>query len=399
MRNINQSMQPPFRQGWLQARVMDVYRRGAWLLPGLTPKKIANVCVAGLQFFLKSEVMRAWPVIAKIDISPLCNLHCTVCVHARPLGTATEELKGQSFKSSAKMSLVDYQRVIDELAGKTIALSLYYAGDPLVHPDLDEMCRRAQRVGLNTHISTNFSFKLSDARIASLVESGLTHLTVCVDGLSQETYERTRVGGRIALVLHNLERVLHHRARAGRKYPQVEIQFLKYQHNLAELEDARQRFGTLGVDQFTEMWGDLHNYTDMSPGQFAVLGPKKNRPIPLCLWPHFSLQIKYDGDVVPCVNYRMGPQNSTSGERRTLGNVFRDSIWGVWNSPNYQALRRAVSRPQRINGEVALTHTFCEGCPQIYDTEIEQNLRRGKVRKWEDFYQINDRKQVVRIAK
>jgi MoaA/NifB/PqqE/SkfB family radical SAM enzyme len=399
MKKIYQSMQPPFKEGSLGERMSNLHRRWGWLIPGLTMRKLANLCLAGFQFLCKNEVMRAWPVIAKIDISPLCNLRCTVCVHALPSENSPAELKGQTFNANAKMTLENFQRVVNELAGKTMALSLYYAGDPLVHPDLDEMCRRSRRAGLNTHISTNFSFKLSDARIASLVESGLTNLTVCVDGLTQENYERTRVGGNIALVLHNLERVVQHRNSLGRKYPRVGVQYLKYQHNLCELEEARQRFNALGIDQFTEMWGDLNNYTDESPGQYEVVGPKQNQLIPQCLWPHFSLQIKHDGDVVPCVNYRMGPQNSTVGERRILGNVFQHSIWRVWNSPQYRALRRTVSNPQRVNKEPALACTFCEGCPQIFNTGIEQNLRRGNEHRWEDLYTIDDRQQVIRIAK
>jgi MoaA/NifB/PqqE/SkfB family radical SAM enzyme len=399
MKNIYQSMQPPFKEGSLQARMSDIHRRWAWLIPGLTARKLANLCLAIFQFLCKNEVMRAWPVIAKIDISPLCNLRCTVCVHALATENSPAELKGQTFNPNAKMTLEHFQLIVNELAGKTMALSLYYAGDPLLHPDLDEMCRRSRQANLNTHVSTNFSFKLSDARIASLVESGLTNLTVCVDGLTQENYERTRVGGNIALVLHNLERVVQHRNSLGRKYPLVEVQYLKYQHNLCELEAARQRFDTLGIDRFTEMWGDLHNYTDESPGQYEVLAPKQNRLIPQCLWPHFSLQIKYDGDVVPCVNYRMGPQNSTEGESRVLGNVFRHGIWEVWNSVQYRALRRTVSNPQRVNQEPALACTFCDGCPQIFDTEIEQNLRRGNEHRWEDLYAMNDRQQVIRIAK
>lgn len=297
------------------------------------------------------------------------------------------------------MTVAQFRRIIDEIAGKTMAVSLYYIGDPLVHPDLDEMCGIARDAGINSHVSTNFSTNFSfksDARIESIVTSGLTHLTVCVDGLTQESYERTRVGGRIAVVLDNLERVVRCKKRLGRAFPQVEVQYLNYQHNVNELAAASDRFIALGVDQFTEMWGGLHNYTDMSPGQFEVIGPKASKRVPQCLWPHFALQIKYDGDVVPCVNYRMGPQFSTVGEQRVIGNVFQTSVWDLWNSARYRALRRIVSEPTRVDGESALAETFCNGCPQILDTHIEQNLRRGNEYRWEDLYEMDDRKRVVR---
>lgn len=396
MKTIAQFMQPPYPQGSLRGRITDILRRGAWLWPNLTARKLANLLLAGLQFTLKHEVMRAWPVIVKIDISPLCNLHCTLCVHAVPSEDSTDELKNQAFPKQARMTVEQFQRIVDEVAGKTTALSLYYIGDPLMHPHLDELCRRASKANLNTHISTNFSFKLSDERIERLVTSGLTNLTVCVDGLTQEKYERTRVGGRIDLIMKNLERVIHCKRRLGRAFPRVEIQYIKYQHNIDELEEATRRFSELGVDQFTEMWGDLHNYTDVSPGQYEVIGPKRNRMMPQCFWPHFALQIKFDGDVVPCVNYRAGPQYSTVGERRVVGNVFNTSIREVWNSPAYRALRRFVSNPSRINNEPALSKTFCDGCFQICETGIEKNLRRADTYRWEDLYEFDHRRRAVR---
>src|SRR5205823_6117091 len=154
------------------------------------------------------------PVLLKVDISPLCNLHCTICVHARPIGDRTAELDAQRFRASDKMSVKAFTALADEVAGKTAAVSLYYLGDPIVHPHLEEICRVASSRGLNSHISTNFSVPLSDDRVVRLVETGLTHLTVCVDGLSQDTYNRTRVGGRIDVVLNNLGRLLEYRTRA-----------------------------------------------------------------------------------------------------------------------------------------------------------------------------------------
>lgn len=390
------SSRRPYWLGGLTDRVQDIKRRQGWFLENLTLAKSVNLLIAVTQFILQREVLRAWPVIVKIDISPLCNLHCTICVHAYATEDSNAELRAQTFQADQRMSLNNFERIVQEVSGKTTAVSLYYVGDPLMHPDLDEMCRVAWEAGLNSHVSTHFSYKMSDERIGDIVTSGLTHLTVCVDGLSQEKYSRTRVGGRIDLVLDNLERLLSRRAELCRIYPKVEVQYLKYQHNIDELEEARNRFLGIGVDQFTDFWGDLHNYTDISPGSYKVIKPRKRKSLPQCLWPHFSLQIKYNGDVVPCVNYRMGPQFSASGDKRVVGNVFQTSVWAVWNSPEYQALRRFVSNPERVHKEPGLAKTFCDGCPQIFETEIHKNLRRGDQHRWEELYQIGDRKRVVR---
>ncbi len=373
-------------------------RRKQWFGENLTSRKILNLVVAGTQFALKQEVMRAWPTVVKVDLSPLCNLHCTVCIHARPNESSGSALKAQNFDGSQKMRLDQFEQIMDEVSGKTMAVSMYYLGDPFVHPDLDAMCRIARNAGLNSHVSTNFSFSLSDRRIASIVTSGLTHLTVCIDGLSQETYGRTRVGGRVDVVVDNLERLLRYRRESDSTYPRVEVQFIKFQHNVDELEEAVRRFRALGVDQFTDFWGSLHNYTDFVASRDAPPKPKERRSISQCYWPHFALLIKYDGDVIPCCHHRTDAQYSGSMDQRVIGNVFESSVWDVWNSTEYQALRRLVGDPQRVHDEASLAQTFCAGCQRIFETDSAEHVRGARAHRWEDLYMVDEGDRVVRKA-
>jgi MoaA/NifB/PqqE/SkfB family radical SAM enzyme len=260
-----------------------------------------------------------------------------------------------------------------------MAVSLYYLGDPLVHPNLDEMCRVTRAARLNSHISSHFSFNLSDARIYNLVTSGLTHLTVCVDAMRQETYERTRVGGRLDVVLNNLDRVLRIRHELRQQYPRVEVQFIKFQHNLDQLDDAARWCAEHGVDQFTDYWGHLHNYADVAPGVYNVFAPKVNKRLPQCMWPHFSLQIKYNGEVIPCCYYRHTDQyrGDGKGDSRIVGNVFQTSVWDVWNSPAYRQLRRLVSNPTRALSEPSLYEDILRWVPVgIRDRRRRAHLQR-----------------------
>lgn len=373
-----------------------VGRRSGWFMENLTPRKLWNLLLAGLDFLLRREVARALPVILKVDISPLCNLRCTICVHARPDEQSSDLLRGQRFSAQQRMPIDDFRRIANEVSGRTMAVSLYYLGDPLMHPHLEEICSIARDAGLNSHVSSNYSFALSDARIRALVESGLTHLTVCVDGMTQPVYGRTRVGGKIDLVLDNLERTLRVRNELGQVYPRVEVQFIRFQHNLHELEAARERCRELGVDSFTELWGGLHNYTDFAPGQFAVREPRARKPLPHCLWPHFSMLVKFDGDVIPCCGHRIGLQYHPGADARPVGNVLTSSVREVWNSPGYRAMRRLSANPTRANAEPELRQSFCDGCPTLFDTDIAANRRMADTHRWETLYQIDPRGRVTK---
>jgi MoaA/NifB/PqqE/SkfB family radical SAM enzyme len=368
---------------YMLTTVSRVLRR---FMENTSPRKVLNLAVSGTQYVLKSEKMYSWPNVLKIDISPLCGLRCTICVHADANGN--ESLERQEFNSKQKMSVEEFTRIINEVKGKVSTVSLFYMGDPLMHPDMDEMCTIARKAKINVHVSTHFSYALSDERIKRLVKSGLTHLTVCVDGLSQEKYELTRIGGKLERVLSNLRRVCSVRKELGQVYPKVEVQFVKFQHNVDDLDAARQLCDELGVDQFTDYWGYLNNYTDLDPGSYAIHSPKKNKRLPQCLMPHFFMLIKYNGDVIPCCYYRMGDQYTGSQNAMAVGNVFETSVWDVWNSPAYRALRRVVSNPQRANSEPELKENFCHGCPAVFDTEIDKNVRQADEHKYEEVYTI-----------
>jgi MoaA/NifB/PqqE/SkfB family radical SAM enzyme len=376
--------------------VNNIRRRRGWFTENASLSQLANLALAGAEFGLKRETMRAWPVLVKVDISPVCNLRCTFCVHARPSHEGETILRAQSFSNSQRMSPGDFERLVGEIRGRSLAVSLYYLGDPLVHPDLDAICGTARAAGLNVHLSSNFSFHLTDQRLRSLVTSGLTHLTVCVDGTRQESYGRTRVGGHIDLVLANLERLLSIRRELGAHYPRVEVQFITFQHNLNEVEEAAAWCRARGIDQFTTFWGNLHNYQDIAPGTYHVFGPKKSRRLPLCTWPHFALQVKYNGDVIPCCYHRVTEQYRPGADARIVGNVFDAGVQGVWNSPAYQSLRRLVAQPTRIETEPTLVESFCAECPTIFETDIASHIKTADKHRWEDLYVMDSRQHVIR---
>jgi MoaA/NifB/PqqE/SkfB family radical SAM enzyme len=391
MRRYTQNWQ----SGHLVNMVSNVRRRQEWFLDGASPGQLANLAVAGAQFALKQETMRALPVLLKVDISPACNLGCTFCVHASAAPRGNDLLGTQSFRGRL-MPVADFARLVNEVRGRTAAVSLYYLGDPLVHPQLEEICGISRAAGLNTHISTNFSFRLSDDRIRGLVGSGLSHLTVCVDGMRQERYELTRVGGRIDRVLDNLDRLLQVRRREGRRYPKVEVQYIKFQHNLDDLEAAVDWCRSRGVDQFTDYWGNLHNYADVAPGCYRVFRPKPKRTLPRCSWPHFSLQVKYNGEVIPCCYYRHTEQYREGADARVVGNVLTSGVWSVWNSPAYRQLRRLVSDPTRANRDPALAETFCHGCPTVFETDAADHEYVADRHHWDELYTLDPNGRVLR---
>jgi hypothetical protein len=186
------------------------------------------------------------------------------------------------------------------------------------------------------------------------------------------------------------------RAELGRVVPHVEVQYVKFQHNLDQLEPAMQWCSERGVDQFTDYWGNLYNYADVNPGQFQVFGPKPNSVLPQCTWPHFAMTVKYDGSVIPCCYHRVADQYRPGADPRLVGNVFDEGVWGVWNGPRYRQLRRLVSNPTLADSEPGLGHSFCQSCPTIFRTDANEHSPTAEFFSWESLYARDERNRVVR---
>ena len=363
-----------------------VLRKISWFWHGLTPQKAVNLAVSGAQFYLNSEKAYNMPVIVKIDISPACNLRCPSCVH----GLAGDDLKlqTQDLSNRHKMDIPHYNRLIDQIKGKTSAVSLYYLGDPLAHPHLEEMCQIASDAGLGVHIGTNFSFRISDERIRRLATCGITEFTADLDGMSQEKYELTRVGADLETTMHNLKRLCAVKRELKLKFPTIEVQYIMFQHNLDDIEAAEKWCEEIGVDRFSSFWGSLHNYTHLGPDRYEVFGPKKKKnTAPMCTWPHLNTLVKSNGDVIPCCWAREGEQYTPDGDKRVVGNVFETPLKEIWNSPAYQTMRAIVNDPEKaMKDSKDAKESFCYGCSMVFDTNRNDQRRSASEYSWDDVF-------------
>lgn len=359
-------------QTWLPRLVL---RRTRWLLRNMTWPKVANLAAAGVSYITGRKRVYSWPLALKIDISPLCSLRCTCCIHAEP-SRQDGLLARQSFDPSQRMSIEQFARIIKEIAPGSLAVSMYYLGDPYMHPDVDAMCGIANSAGLNVHLSSHFSYAFDDDRIASIARSGVTHLTVCLDGATQETYGITRVGGNLVRALDNLKRLSAYKRKHRLTCPELEVQFVKFRHNLHELHGVKRAASECRVDVFSVTPGQLHNYVDLEPGNYAVRGPNRTRLFPQCSWPYTTMVIKYNGDVIPCCWHRLGKQYTDLPDKRVLGNVFHTSVLDVWNNTDYRRIRQLVCRPGAVRKHEELHATFCDACRCLNRTDIETSVER-----------------------
>lgn len=352
----------------------DSFRRRAWIFGGMTRRKALNLLLNSAGFLASAKRLPTLPSIVKADISPVCSLRCPVCLHADPAGRGKPLLAAQAFSRSDRMDAARFRQLVDSTDRKVLAFSLFYYGDPLAHPEIETLCAIARSTGLNIHITSHFSYNLSDARIGKLADSGLSHLTVALDGASQEVYSSTRIGGRFDWVVSNLRRLVAYRNANGRAHPFVEVQYVAHEHHPAG-EEARVQViaADCGADQFKRIDPyPFDNVADEDPDQFDYGPAKPKGMLPKCHWPYTSMVVKHDGDVIPCCNYRAGQQFVAGGDKRVLGNVFQTPLRDIWNSEAYQAIRKLVSDPSLAERDPTYQRSFCYGCPLLTERRPKQ---------------------------
>jgi MoaA/NifB/PqqE/SkfB family radical SAM enzyme len=283
-----------------------------------------------------------------------------------------------------RMNKEEFSGIVRQAQGRALAVILHYLGDPYMHPRIDDFCRIAADAKLGVHLNSSFSYGFSDDRIESIIESGVTSLTVCLDGMKQETYQRTRWRGRIEWVKDNLRRLMRLRQARRRRYPVVEVQYLKFNHNIDELPMAFHFCQQLGVDHFSSRWGGLQNWSYFSPagGMLEVKGWHDNGG---CYWPWLFVTIDWKGNVVPCCEFRY-PEILTGHDARFLGNVFERPLVEIWNSVSYRKIRRFVAKPRRGETEPELKDVFCYGCPRVCQTNISSIVKHAPEFSIEDVY-------------
>ena len=140
--SINKDTKQPlghFLWHWLKG---IIYKRHSFFHK-FTIKKLWNLSKSIFSYLTKKQKADYYPPVIKIDLSPLCNLHCPICVHAAPKDNSNI-LSQQHFDSSHMMSVESFKKIIDEVKGKTQSVYLYLMGEPFMHPHICEMSKYAK---------------------------------------------------------------------------------------------------------------------------------------------------------------------------------------------------------------------------------------------------------------
>jgi MoaA/NifB/PqqE/SkfB family radical SAM enzyme len=314
------------------ARLWRVYGRSVFSYG--SPRKLWNAIQTEVAYRRRTSDVKSRPYLLFIEPNYTCNLHCPLCQRQAYAGARTDR---------SKLSLENFDRLLDQLGDYLYQCHIFGLGEPLLNWNLTrQIVEKAHRRRIFTLLSTNCTV-ITETLATEVMKSGLDYLVCAIDGISQESYSKYRVGGSIEKALEGL-RMFRKAQLKTRSSTVIEWQFLVHRYNYHEVEAARAMAQDLGVfirfaqiggvewnEELQEEWlapdKDGFQRTRISPG--AVLNPYH------CFWLWRGIVVNSDGQMARCPGY----QNVA-----TLGNVSEAPVMDLYNGPASQRSRQLFQK-------------------------------------------------------
>jgi radical SAM protein with 4Fe4S-binding SPASM domain len=288
----------------------------------------------------KQPVIWGKPTSLEIEPTTSCNLRCPQC----PSGLR------QFTRDTGMLGIDLYKKVIDELHEDLAWLILYFQGEPFLNKQFLEFVQYASQKNIYTATSSNAHY-FTDELAKATVESGLDRLIISIDGTTQDTYGKYRIGGKIDKVIEGTEMLLYWKKKLNKKTPHIIWQFIAFKHNEHQIPEIKKLAKEIGVDElgiktaqiydyqtsdtFIPDNNDLSRYEKLEDGTYRI----KNKLLNQCWRMWRGSVVTWDGLVVPCC--------FDKDATHRFGNVSETNFDEVWRGNKYQNFRRAILKSRK----------------------------------------------------
>ena len=312
----------------LRSVLNDSYR----LLTCLSFKKLFNIMQLGISYvsrrFSDYPVRHGLPYAMSVEVSTFCNLQCTECPSGQRKFTRPTGLINSAF----------FEQIIDQVKNHLVYLTLYFQGEPYLHPQFLSLVRYAHQNGIYTATSTNGHF-LTKENAKETIASGLDRIIVSLDGMDQETYATYRVTGDVEKVKAGLKNLVEAKREHHAATPYIILQFIVFAHNKHQIDAVKAYGKALGVDEVQIKSAQIYDFDkgrnllidDTKYSRYERLedgGWQIRSKLPDRCWRMWSACVMtWDGMIVPCCFDK-------DADHR-FGNLKDESFKQIWQGEAY----------------------------------------------------------------
>ncbi len=285
----------------------------------------------------KKNYHSGYPIAISIEPTTSCNLRCPQC----PSGL-------RQFTRETGMLQTDLnKKIIDELHKTLTYITYYFQGEPYLNRDFLKMVRYASDHKIYTATSTNAHY-LTEEVCKETIDSGLDRLIISLDGTSQETYSKYRIGGNLQKVLDGTKNLVEAKKKYG-KGPHIIWQFIVFGHNEHEIDEIKKLAKEYGVDELgikTAQVYDFETNSDLIPknekySRYSIENKPsiKNKLLNHCwrLW--HSCVITWDGKIAPCC--------FDKDASHQFGDLYTEDFKTIWENAQYNSFRKLVLKSRK----------------------------------------------------
>lgn len=293
---------------------------------------------------LKDVIPLDQPLRILIDPSDVCNFRCKFCFQSYQKDFEGRIMSIELFEQIIKQ-LREFEKPIN-------IIHLYGLGEPLINRNVPYFVKRIfeEKVAKEVSITTNGSLLTHDMS-DQLIEAGLTKITISLNGLKDEDFER----------------IVGHKVQFERIYDQIKYFFqnkkTSYLHVKINGDDysekEKERFvelfkdyaDSINIDNVVDVWSGIETATDSSSKMYneSVNSYSDTGGKVVCPQLFYEMTIHPDGSVSPCcADYKYVEQS--------LGNIHTESISEIWNSARWNRIRINALKGERTG------YNLCDLC-------------------------------------
>ena len=295
----------------------------------------------------KKVIILGNPYSITTEPTNLCNLNCPEC----PTGNKTSNIP------KGKMDFTFYKKVIDEVKSSIIYQMLYFQGEPFLNPEIFKMIKYSDDNKIYTTLSTNGHF-LSMENNRKIIQSGLKEILISVDGITQESFEKYRIGGNLNTVLNGIKNLIASKQELKSKYPKIIVQFLVFKHNEHEIKDIQILCKKLKVDKLELKSAQIYHpenskfipenskYARYQQKDLQIKNKLKNR----CFRVWSTLVVTWEGFIIPCCFDKYN--------HHVIGSISNKEAFLLWKSKQFNTFRHQILHDRK---GVKICHNCTEG--------------------------------------
>lgn len=283
------------------------------------------------------------PKRLRVDACTLCQLKCPGCYRIQ---------EPENFKNSCGygyLSFKNFKKLVDE--NKIEIIELANAGEIFLNPELEDIIKYASEkyILLDAGSGVNMNY-LTDSMAKTLVDYGFGHLTVSIDGASQETYKQYRVGGDFNQVIENIKKINYYKKKFNSMYPVLDYKFIVFGHNEHEIDKAKELAEKLNM----VMKFDDNAHPEISPIKNVKLVEEKTGLRNLKHYTQNQLAKYKNGQTqwFYCNQLWESPQINWDG--KVLGCCA--NLWSCGGNVFKEGLLKALNNPKIIYAKNMLLH-------------------------------------------